>query len=87
LVGGLQLIGALWLAFFYGTWGLAAVLLSLPAYWRLVHVCREPIPLDCPPDYPQQAWPLWLTTHAFLFARQSGLWLTFGVMLQNGLGR
>jgi 1,4-dihydroxy-2-naphthoate polyprenyltransferase len=78
----LQMVGALALAVVYQWYGLSIIVLASGAYLQLINVCRAPAPAQRPEDYPQAAWPLWYTTHGFVFARQTGLWLTLGALVQ-----
>ena len=79
----LQLVAALLAAALANHWGLAGCLLAIPALRNLVGVTRQPPPDECPENYPAQAWPLWFTTHAFVYARNAGAGLLIGVCLQQ----
>jgi 1,4-dihydroxy-2-naphthoate octaprenyltransferase len=78
-----QIASAVGVGLFYGYLGLLGVLLGLPALCGLMRVTAHPRPAECPEDYPQQAWPLWYTTHAFVYARNAGVGLLLGVLLQR----
>lgn len=79
----LQFVMALGVGFYYSWLGLVAITLAVPSAWRLWRVLGQPIPVSRPEDYPASAWPLWYTTHAFVYARNAGLWLTLGVLLEG----
>ncbi|XOV81479.1 MAG: prenyltransferase [bacterium] len=79
----MQFVLALAAAMAFALYGLAGIALALPAAVRCIRVLQLPAPAACPSDYPAQAWPLWYTTFAFRFARDAGLGLTLGVLLQN----
>ena len=69
----------------FALYGLAGIVLAVPAGFRCLKVLQETAPAERPADYPAQAWPLWYTTFAFRYARDAGLGLTLGVLLQNVL--
>lgn len=78
-----QLVLAVAVGFEFALYGLAGIFLAVPAALRCLKVLQETAPADRPFDYPVQAWPLWYTTYAFQYARDAGLGLTLGVLLQN----
>lgn len=76
-----QLAGAVFYSLFFGAYGLLGVLLGLPALYKLLRLAAEPRPLACPREYSKQAWPLWYTTYAFVYARNAGAGMLLGVVL------
>ncbi len=67
----------------FALYGTAGIFISAPAAMRCLKVLWESAPVARPADYPAEAWPLWYTTFAFRYARDAGLGLTMGVLLQN----
>ncbi len=61
-------------------WSLLAVLLALPAAFRLARVLQREPPAVCPDDYPENIWPLWYTAFAFAHTRNFGLLLLLGLL-------
>lgn len=78
-----QVLLAVAVAIEFGLYGMAGIVIAVPAALRFLKVLREKTPVACPPEYPVQAWPLWYTTFAFRYARDAGLGLTLGVLVQN----
>lgn len=81
----IQIVMAIMLGFSIGLYGLVGIVLAVPAALGLVRVTLQQPPAQRPLDYPEQAWPLWYTTYAFRYARDAGLGLTLGVLLENVL--
>ena len=79
LFGLAQLVSAVWYGLSFGVYGLLGALLGLPALLKLAAVVARPRPVSCPRDYPTQAWPLWYTTYAFVYARNTGAGMLMGV--------
>ncbi len=79
----MQIVFAIIVAFSFAFYGLVGIVLALPAALRLLKITREKPPAQRPSNYPVQAWPLWYTTYAFRYARDAGLGLTLGVLIQN----
>ena len=67
----LQLVGACAL----GSFWYLLVFLALPQAWRLLRMLGEPRPALAPDGPSGQAWPLWFTAAAFLYARLAGFTL------------
>ena len=65
----------------YGIWGMLAIILTLPWLIRLIRISRTAAPDQRPDDYPPSAWPLWYTTHAFVYGRWTGAAMIGGVLL------
>lgn len=89
LIAGLALLQLLCIALtalVLERYGWLVALAALPAAMRLWRVCQEPAPNARPVDYPESAWPLWFTTHAFVYARLVGLLLVCGALLQAIIG-
>ena len=80
-----QMVLAVLLGVHFGMYGMGGIVLAVPAAFRCLKVLQELPPASRPADYPTQAWPLWYTTFAFRYARDAGLGLTLGVLLQNSL--
>ncbi len=83
----LQVLATVVYAWFYHVYGMLLLVLALPALWQLYRICCQVPPPHAPSGYPAQAWPLWYTTHAFVYARSAGLWLTVGLLVQGVLQR
>lgn len=58
-------------------------LLSLPSALRLVRMCAAPRPSQRPDEWPAELWPLWFVAAAFGHARQAGLLLIAGLLLET----
>jgi 1,4-dihydroxy-2-naphthoate octaprenyltransferase len=43
---------------------------------------RQPKPEARPVDYPENAWPLWFVSMAFVHNRRFGLWYLLGLILE-----
>ena len=65
-LAGVCVLGSLWYLL---------VFLALPQAWRLVRMLGKPRPAVAPVGPSGQAWPLWFTAAAFLYARLAGLLL------------
>ena len=65
------------------SWTLLLVLLALPYYLKPIwRIFSKPAPKSCPPDYPQDAWPLWFSSHAFVHNRKFGGLFLLGLIAQ-----
>lgn len=78
-----QMLGAVAVALIYDRLGLLAILAITPSLVRLLRVTSESAPMQKPQDYPEEAWPLWYTTHAFVYSRWTGLALIAGLTVEN----
>ncbi len=79
----LQVAGVIWLAVDSRLYGLLLSLAALPQLFRVIAVYRAGTPPEKPADFPAAAWPLWFTSHSFLYARNTGLLMTAGVCGQR----
>ena len=70
--GALVIIGAL-------PWPVLAIALALPKAWRMLHVYNDEAPMECPPEFPEAAWPLWYVAFAFDHTRAFGLLFLLGL--------
>ena len=60
------------------------VFLSLPMFVRIVlPMYRAPKPVERPPDYPDDVWPLWYVASAFAFSRRFGLLFVLGLLFDT----
>jgi 1,4-dihydroxy-2-naphthoate octaprenyltransferase len=62
-------------------WSVLLAWLAVPDAQRLVKVYRAPAPASCPPDHPAAVWPLWYVSHAFVHARNFGLYFLGALLL------
>jgi 1,4-dihydroxy-2-naphthoate octaprenyltransferase len=60
-------------------WPVLGVALALPKAWRMYHVYTLDAPAECPPEYPETAWPLWYVAFAFDHTRAFGLLFLLGL--------
>jgi len=60
-------------------WPVLAIALALPKAWRMVHVYSQDAPSECPPEFPETAWPLWYVAFAFDHTRAFGLLFLLGL--------
>lgn len=65
------------------SWSMLVVFLALPYYIGPIRrIFTKPTPIDCPPDYPKEAWPLWFSSHAFVHNRKFGGLFLLGLIVQ-----
>ena len=76
------LVGYLVITGFYSPVLLVVLLAvtSLPGVWK---VYRNSKPAACPPDFPEDAWPLYYVALAFQHNRQFGLWYLAGMLVDT----
>jgi 1,4-dihydroxy-2-naphthoate octaprenyltransferase len=60
-------------------WPVLAIALALPKAWRMVHIYSQDAPSECPPEFPETAWPLWYVAFAFDHTRAFGLLFLLGL--------
>jgi 1,4-dihydroxy-2-naphthoate octaprenyltransferase len=70
-------------AWWSAQWGFAALVLALPALWRLLWTCLRPRPGKRPERFPASVWPLWYSAAGFRFARASGLALVAAALIEG----
>jgi 1,4-dihydroxy-2-naphthoate octaprenyltransferase len=58
------------------------VILSLPAFLRVLPVLRQPKPLEKPADFPD-VWPNWFVASAFFHNRRFGIIFLGGLILET----
>ncbi len=64
-------------------WPLLVVFLALPYYFKPIgRIFSKPTPAQCPPDYPEDAWPLWFSSHAFMHNKKFGGLFLLGLIAQ-----
>ena len=87
LLAGQYLVVIYLIATGFFSWTLLLVLLALPYYLKPIWgIFNKPAPGSCPPDYPQEAWPLWFSSHAFVHNRKFGGLFLLGLIAQMILG-
>jgi 1,4-dihydroxy-2-naphthoate octaprenyltransferase len=72
VTGALVISGAL-------PWPVVAIALALPKAWRMLRVYNHEPPKECPPEFPETAWPLWYVAFAFDHTRAFGLLFLLGL--------
>jgi 1,4-dihydroxy-2-naphthoate octaprenyltransferase len=58
------------------------VLFSLTLAPTVIKMFRQPKPEVRPAEYPEQAWPLWFVSMAFVHNRRFGVWYLLGLILE-----
>ncbi|MEP5763864.1 MAG: prenyltransferase [Halieaceae bacterium] len=78
----LQYLGCAWLVLSGREhWLLLAVLINLPALWRLLKLYREPKPQQAAENFPDNVWPLWFSAFAFDHTRKFTSLFVLGLLL------
>ena len=83
LLAGLQIAAAVVMAVVFQWYGMLVIMLAAPTLWKLYKACGNEQPQTKPFDYPDEVWPLWYATHAFVYARTSGFLLIVGFVTQG----
>jgi len=72
----------------YFTPAMAVVVLALPSFFRTVlPMFRKPRPAERPPDYPEDAWPIWFVGSTFIYTRTFGGLFVLGLVVDTVLKR
>ena len=64
----------------YFMWIMLIVFIAIPMFRRAVTLYLKPRPAEPPAWYPQEAWPLWFVSFAFLHNRRYGLLFLAGLI-------
>lgn len=59
--------------------------LALREFYQVYKIFIKPRPTECPEDFPQDAWPLYLVAHAFVYNRRFSLYFLAGLIIDTGL--
>ena len=68
-------------------WVMLAVFLAAPQALAAIRRYAAPRPSECPPDWPQEVWPLYLVRMAFAHTRRFGALYVLGLLIDSILVR